>query len=188
MSLGVEEWLGVNLDSLASEAGPNPLPRIKSGSSGSWWQLKMTRWSSNLSCLVRDGGGEREQSNWGIKNGGCDRCHSVPSYWRLTYRRRKGKRLAPFHHSLADFVRSQWVCLDSLSAALPAALPALMHSDCGAGELCFSTALQTAAKSRWLCRCWCCGWCDLRWAMMQLSVQDWNSFPRGTRQWIPLLF
>lgn len=67
---------------------------------------------------------------------------SVPSYWRLTYRRQKGERLAPFHQRLADFVRSQWGCLDSLSAALPAALPGLMHTDCGAGELCFSSALQ----------------------------------------------
>lgn len=54
-------------------------------------------------------------------------------------------------------------------------------------ELRFSWAQQTAAKSRWLCRCWCCAWNDPRWAMMRLSGQDWSTLPRGTRQWIPVL-
>lgn len=52
---------------------------------------------------------------------------------------------------------------------------------------CFSSAEQSTAKSRWLCKCWFCAWNDLRWAVMQLSGQDWNTLPRGTRQWIPVL-
>lgn len=67
MSLGVEEWFAVNLDSLASEAGPNPLPRIKSGCSGSWWQLKMTRWSSNLSCPPSEMGGKGSRATGELK-------------------------------------------------------------------------------------------------------------------------
>lgn len=63
---------------------------------------------------------------------------AIPCYKGLAHKRGKGETLAPFHRELTDFVRSWRGCLDSLCAVLPAALPALMRSGWGAGELRFS--------------------------------------------------
>lgn len=59
---------------------------------------------------------------------------TVPHYKRLAYKRGKGERLAPFHCELTDFVRSWWGCLDSLRAALSAALPAQRLWSCASVE------------------------------------------------------